>query len=43
MSFASSHLLSLLGIGRITGLVLDCGHLESVALPVRFWTLCTVS
>jgi actin-related protein 10 len=34
ISFASSHLLSLLAVGRITGLVLDCGHLESVALPV---------
>ncbi|EDR08713.1 fungal specific actin related protein [Laccaria bicolor S238N-H82] len=34
VSFASSHLLSLLAIGRITGLVLDCGHLESVALPI---------
>lgn len=34
ISFASSHLLSLLTVGRITGLVLDCGHLESVALPI---------
>lgn len=34
ISFASSHLLSLLAVGRITGLVLDCGHLESTALPV---------
>lgn len=34
VSFASSHLLSLLAVGRITGLVVDCGHLESVALPV---------
>ncbi|CAK5269334.1 unnamed protein product, partial [Mycena citricolor] len=34
LSFASSHLLSLFAVGRITGLVLDCGHLESVALPV---------
>ncbi|KAG2369085.1 fungal-specific actin related protein [Suillus spraguei] len=34
ISFASSHLLSLLSIGRITGLVLDCGHLESTALPI---------
>ncbi|KAF9466640.1 actin-domain-containing protein [Collybia nuda] len=34
VSFASSHLLSLFAIGRITGLVLDCGHLESVALPI---------
>lgn len=34
ISFASSHLLSLLAAGRITGLVLDCGHLESTALPI---------
>ncbi|KAF8623632.1 hypothetical protein AX17_007332 [Amanita inopinata Kibby_2008] len=34
ISFASSHLLSLFAAGRITGLVLDCGHLESVALPI---------
>ncbi|KAF5340901.1 hypothetical protein D9758_012166 [Tetrapyrgos nigripes] len=34
VSFASSHLLSLFAVGRITGLVLDCGHLESVTLPI---------
>ncbi|KAF9563252.1 actin-domain-containing protein [Agrocybe pediades] len=34
VSFACSHLLSLFAIGRITGLVIDCGHLESVALPI---------
>ncbi|KAI9566808.1 actin family [Boletus coccyginus] len=34
VSFASSHLLSLLCVGRITGLVVDCGHLESTALPI---------
>ncbi|TDL25683.1 actin-like ATPase domain-containing protein [Rickenella mellea] len=34
ISFASSHLLALLGVGRITGLVLDCGYLESTALPL---------
>ncbi|TCD66444.1 hypothetical protein EIP91_001381 [Steccherinum ochraceum] len=34
ISFASSHLLSLLAAGRTTGLVLDCGHLESAALPI---------
>ncbi|PFH53156.1 hypothetical protein AMATHDRAFT_138123 [Amanita thiersii Skay4041] len=34
VSFASSHLLSLFAVGRITGLVIDCGHLESVALPI---------
>ncbi|KAI9445463.1 actin-domain-containing protein [Lactarius indigo] len=34
ISFASSHLLALLSVGRITGLVLDCGDLESTALPI---------
>ncbi|TFK27769.1 actin-domain-containing protein [Coprinopsis marcescibilis] len=34
VSFAPSHLLSLMSVGRITGLVIDCGHLESVALPI---------
>ncbi|OCH88582.1 actin-like ATPase domain-containing protein [Obba rivulosa] len=34
ISFASSHLLALLAAGRITGLVIDCGHLESTALPI---------
>ncbi|KAJ7285155.1 fungal-specific actin related protein [Mycena rebaudengoi] len=34
VSFASSHLLSLFAVGRITGLVVDCGHLETVALPI---------
>ncbi|KDQ53185.1 hypothetical protein JAAARDRAFT_137512 [Jaapia argillacea MUCL 33604] len=34
ISFASSHLLSLLAVGRITGLVLDSGNLESTALPI---------
>ncbi|KAK0236074.1 actin family [Armillaria nabsnona] len=34
ISFASSHLLSLFTVGRITGLVIDCGHLESVVLPI---------
>ncbi|KAI0696903.1 actin-domain-containing protein [Cytidiella melzeri] len=34
ISFASSHLLSLLAAGRVTGLVLDCGHLESTAMPI---------
>ncbi|KAL4062905.1 actin-domain-containing protein [Scleroderma citrinum] len=34
ISFASSHLLSLLSVGRITGLVVDCGHLEATALPI---------
>ena len=39
VSFASSHLLSLLCVGRITGLVIDCGHLESTALPVCYISL----
>lgn len=43
ISFASSHLLSLLAVGRITGLVLDCGHLESTALPVRLVNLSYLS
>ncbi|KAF8577782.1 actin-domain-containing protein [Ramaria rubella] len=34
ISFAPSHLLSLLAVGRISGLVLDTGHLESTVLPV---------
>ncbi|PPQ80530.1 hypothetical protein CVT25_001536 [Psilocybe cyanescens] len=34
VSFACSHLLSLFAVGRITGLVIDCGHLESVSLPI---------
>ncbi|KAH6909165.1 actin family [Coprinopsis sp. MPI-PUGE-AT-0042] len=34
VSFAPSHLLALMAVGRITGLVMDCGHLESVALPI---------
>lgn len=35
ISFASSHLLALLAAGRVTGLVLDAGHLEATTLPVR--------
>ncbi|KAI0005460.1 actin-domain-containing protein [Russula compacta] len=34
ISFASSHVLALLSAGRMTGLVLDCGELESTALPI---------
>src|ERR1700761_1347799 len=34
ISFAPSGLLSLLAVGRITGLVLDCGHLETTVIPV---------
>jgi hypothetical protein len=35
ISFAPSSLMSLMALGRITGLVVDCGHLETTALPVR--------
>ncbi|KAI0789908.1 actin-domain-containing protein [Abortiporus biennis] len=34
ISFASSHLLALFASGNITGLVLDCGHLETTVLPI---------
>lgn len=34
VSFMPSHLLALLSVGRVTGLVLDCGHTESTLLPV---------
>lgn len=34
VSFAPSGLLSLIGVGRLTGIVVDCGHLETVVLPV---------
>lgn len=34
LSFAPSHVLALLAAGRITGLVIDCGHLETTVLPV---------
>lgn len=34
ISFASTPLLALLSVGRITGLVIDCGQLESTVLPV---------
>ncbi|KAG8983817.1 hypothetical protein FRB90_005718 [Tulasnella sp. 427] len=34
VSFMPSHLLALLAVGRVTGLVLDCGHTESTVLPV---------
>lgn len=34
ISFAPCHLLSLLAVGRMSGLVLDTGHLESTVLPV---------
>jgi actin-related protein 10 len=35
LSFASAPLLALLASGSITGLVLDVGHIESSAVPVR--------
>ncbi|KAF8688862.1 actin, partial [Rhizoctonia solani] len=46
LSFAPSHVLALLAAGRITGLVIDCGHLETTVLPVftsrpLFSLLCT--
>ncbi|OCB90085.1 actin-like ATPase domain-containing protein [Sanghuangporus baumii] len=34
LSFVSSHMLALLAVGRMTGLVLDCGYLESTVLPI---------
>ncbi|KIY51794.1 actin-like ATPase domain-containing protein [Fistulina hepatica ATCC 64428] len=34
LSFACSHLSALISTGRITGLVVDCGYLESTALPI---------
>ncbi|EJD06873.1 actin-like ATPase domain-containing protein [Fomitiporia mediterranea MF3/22] len=34
ISFASSHMLALLAVGRMTGLVLDCGYLETTVLPI---------
>lgn len=35
MSFVPPHLLALLALGRTSGLVVDVGNLEIVALPVR--------
>ncbi|KAG8857673.1 hypothetical protein FRB96_005691 [Tulasnella sp. 330] len=34
LAFAPSHVLALLAVGRVTGLVLDCGHFESTLLPI---------
>lgn len=34
VSFLPSSLLALLAVGRVTGLVVDCGHLESTTLPI---------
>lgn len=41
LSFACAPLCSLLSLGRITGLVLDVGNLESCLLPVRFVSFAT--
>jgi hypothetical protein len=38
VSFAPSGLLSLIGVGRTTGIVVDCGHLETSVLPVSLDT-----
>lgn len=40
LSFASSPLCALLSIGRITGLVIDVGNLETCCLPVRSFSAC---
>ncbi|KAG0309836.1 hypothetical protein BGZ98_005376 [Dissophora globulifera] len=34
VSFTNSHLLALLTTGTTTGLVIDCGHLETSVLPI---------
>ncbi|KAF8940363.1 actin-domain-containing protein [Dissophora ornata] len=34
ISFTNSHLLALLTTGTTTGLVIDCGHLETSVLPI---------
>ncbi|KAF9360899.1 hypothetical protein BGX26_007102 [Mortierella sp. AD094] len=34
VSFTNSHLLALLTTGTATGLVIDCGHLETSVLPI---------
>jgi actin-related protein 10 len=34
VSFAPSGLLSLVSVGRSTGIVVDCGHLETCVVPV---------
>ncbi|KAI8147018.1 actin family [Fennellomyces sp. T-0311] len=36
LCFAPSHLLALLTTGESTGLVIDCGHLETTVLPIYF-------
>lgn len=35
LSFVPIHLMALLTTGLTTGLVIDCGHLETTTLPVR--------
>jgi hypothetical protein len=37
--FAPCHLLSLFTLGVPTGLVIDCGHNESLVLPISFLLL----
>ncbi|KAF8312521.1 actin-like ATPase domain-containing protein [Clavulina sp. PMI_390] len=34
VSFAPSHLLALIATGRLSGLVLDCGYVDTVSLPI---------
>lgn len=36
VAFTPSSLLSLASCGRVTGLVIDCGWLETTVTPVRF-------
>ncbi|KAL0076644.1 actin family [Phycomyces blakesleeanus] len=36
ISFLPNHLLALLTTGKMTGLVIDCGHLETIVLPISF-------
>lgn len=43
VSFASAHLLALMASGRVTGLVVDVGHLETTVLPVRPLLILTTS
>lgn len=47
LSFASSPLCALLSIGRITGLVIDVGNLETCCLPVSLlmssWKYCVLT
>ena len=45
LCFVPSHLLALLTTGESTGLVVDCGHLETTVLPVsiinyQYWVYC---